>query len=72
MNKQSKTTKCLRKPVVSKPLISIAFNENQFIICYIKLCFDEKTIICVNSKSPLNNHIKSYGYANDNKYRQKL
>ena len=45
MNKYNKTTKLLRKPVISTLLISIAVNEGQK---YVKLCFNERVKMFFN------------------------
>ena len=54
-----------KKPVVSKPLNSKFFNENQQILTDNNLCSDEKTIICVIPKSSTSHHNKSYDCEND-------
>ena len=71
MNKYIKTTEFLSKPVVSKPLNSLAFDGNQLIISYNKSCFDEKAKNGVNLKPSVSHHDKSYDYKSDNIYRQK-
>ena len=55
-----KTKKLLRKPVVSNALISIAFEGNQKIMGFNNLCFDEKAVFSVISKSPIGHYSKSY------------
>ena len=56
MKKYAKTKKFLRKPVVSKALISIVSNGKQKIISYNKLSFDQKAIKAVIINSSISCH----------------